>query len=74
MTAFYTLTKGECAFGDTWLDRMNNIMKGKPINMHILGNCKARDFISWLISHKIDDRPYVDQALEHPFIAWIEEP
>ena len=59
MIAFYTLTKGEYPFGDTWLDRMNNIMKGKPVNMHILRNCKARDFISWLISHKIDDRPYI---------------
>ena len=72
MIAFFIMTKGKHPFGDVGYERMRNIEKGKPVNLHILEDLEARDFISWLIRHKIEDRPYVDQALEHPFMARVE--
>ena len=72
MIAFYLLTKGKHPFGEHSHDRMWNILKGNPVNLHILEDLEAREFISLLISHNIDDRPYVDQALEHPFMARVE--
>ena len=72
MIAFFILTKGIHPFGDYLHDRMTNILKGDPVNLHILDNVEARDFISWLIRHEIDDRPYADQALEHPFMTRVE--
>ena len=70
--AFFILTKGEHPFGDYLHDRMTNILKGDPVNLRILDNVEARDFISWLIHHEIDDRPYTDEALEHPFMTRVE--
>ena len=71
MIAFFILTKGEHPFGEYLHDRMSNILKGDPVNLHILEDLEARGFISWLLSHKIEDRPYVDEALEHPFMARV---
>ncbi|XP_028395334.1 2-5A-dependent ribonuclease-like [Dendronephthya gigantea] len=62
MIAFYVLTKGEHPFGST-LDRMKNILEDNPVNLEKLGDPEARRFVSWLISHKIDDRPYAQEAL-----------
>ena len=72
MIAFFIMTKGKHPFGNVGYERMRNIEKGNPINLHNLEDIEARDFISWLIRHNIDDRPYVDQALEHPFMARVE--
>ncbi|XP_028417225.1 uncharacterized protein LOC114541509 [Dendronephthya gigantea] len=67
MIAFYVLTKGEHPFGSR-LDRMRNISKGNSIGLNTLGDRKAQNFVSWLINHKIDERPYADEALRHPFV------
>ncbi|XP_028395308.1 serine/threonine-protein kinase/endoribonuclease IRE1-like [Dendronephthya gigantea] len=67
MIAFYVLTKGEHPFGCR-LDRMKNILKGKSVNLKKLGDRKARKFVSWLINHKIDKRPYADEALRDCFV------
>ena len=72
MIAFFILTKGKHPFGDKLADRMLNISKANPVNLHILEDVEARDFISWLIRHNIDHRPYVDEALEHPFMARVK--
>ena len=72
MIAFFILTKGKHPFGDYLHDRMANILKADPVNLHILVNLEARDFISWLICHKIELRPYVDQVLKEPFMARVE--
>ena len=72
MIAFFILTIGTHPFGDHLHDRMKNIEKGNPVNLHILEDLEARDFISLLIRHNIDDRPYVCQALENPFMARVK--
>ena len=67
MITFFVLTKGEHPFGSK-LDRMKNILKGNSVNLRKLGNRKARKFVSWLINHKIDNRPYADEALRDSFV------
>ena len=71
MIAFFIFTKGGHPFG-LECEREGNIVKGEPVNLHILEDLEARDFIAWLICHDIDNRPNVDQALEHPFMARVE--
>ena len=71
MIAFFILTKGEHPFG-LHSERIRNIEKGNPVNLLILEDLEARDFISWLIHQNIEKRPYVDEALKHPFMARVE--
>ncbi|XP_028395453.1 uncharacterized protein LOC114519507 [Dendronephthya gigantea] len=67
MISFFILTKGEHPFGSSF-DRMRNILQGKSVNLEKLGDCKARRFVSWLINHKIDDRPYAHEASRDSFV------
>ena len=70
MIAFFISTKGEHPFGPV-LERMTNILKGKPVNLRMLRDRQVRKFISWLICHNIDDRPYAPQALADPFMVHV---
>ena len=72
MISFFILTNGEHPFGNYSHDRMTNILKADPVNLHKLEDLESRDFISLLIHHNIDERPYVDQALGHPFMDRVE--
>ncbi|XP_028395330.1 uncharacterized protein LOC114519404 [Dendronephthya gigantea] len=67
MIAFYVLSKGEHPFGSA-LDRMKNILEDNPVNLEKLGDREARRFVSWLINHKIDDRPYAHEGLRDPLL------
>jgi mitogen-activated protein kinase kinase kinase 1 len=71
MIAFFILTKGGHPFGATPHDRMTNIRNGNPVNLGDLDDPDARRFVSRLISHKIDERPYADEALLLPLIVDI---
>ena len=68
MISFFILTKGDHPFGFCVYDRMFNILRGNPVNLDTLGDPQARQFVSWLIRHRIDDRPYAREALAHTFI------
>ena len=70
MIAFFISTKGEHPFGSV-LERMINISEGNPVNLDMLHNVQVQKFISWLISHNIDDRPYAPQALADPFMVHV---
>jgi serine/threonine-protein kinase/endoribonuclease IRE1 len=67
MIAFFILTQGKHPFGSS-PDCMGNILKGNPVNLGNLDDLQARQFITWLISHEINDRPYAHEALEHSFL------
>ena len=67
MICFYILTKGEHPFGAAD-ERMLNIKNGNPVNMQKLSDPNAKRFVSWLISHKIEDRPYVEEALADNYL------
>ena len=70
MIAFFISTKGEHPFGSV-LERMINISKGNPVNLDMLHNVQVQKFISWLISHNIDERPYAAEALANPFMVHV---
>ena len=67
MIAFYILTKGEHPFGPL-LERMKNISDDNPVNLEKLRGRKARKFVSRLIRHEIDDRPYAHEAVGDSFV------
>ena len=72
MIAFFILTKGEHPFGSPF-DRMKNILNGNPVNLKNIDDHTARKFVSWLINHRINDRPYAHEALEHPYVERVPE-
>ncbi len=73
MIAFFILTKGVHPFGRYLIDRMTNILEGRPVNLDTsLEDLEAKEFISQLIRHNIDDRPYAHEALTHPFLSEVE--
>ena len=67
MIAFFVLTKGEHPFGSK-INRMQNILEGNSVNLRKLDDSRARTFVTWLINHKIDDRPYAHEALQDSFV------
>ena len=67
MICFYILTKGEHPFGGP-NDRVANIAKGDPVYLDRLPDSNAKRFVSWLISHEINERPYVEEALDDPYL------
>ena len=67
MICFYILTKGIHPFGGCYY-REANILCGNPVDLEMLANPIAKDFVSQLISHDINNRPYVEEALKHPYI------
>ena len=71
MIAFFVLKKGEHPFGDG-SDRMRNIVNGYPVALNKLAHRNARKFVSWLISNKIENRPYAHEALRHSLIDQVE--
>jgi serine/threonine protein kinase len=79
MITYFILSKGEHPFGSVH-DRMTNILRGNPVNLEKLNDLDARQFISKLIRHKIEDRPHACEALRYPFIneetkcEWTSKP
>ena len=73
MIAFFILTKGGHPFGSSSVECMTNILKGQIVNLDKLVNFRARQFVEWLISHNINDRPYADEALRHSFMDQVAE-
>ena len=51
---------------------MRNIVKGNPVALKKLADRNARKFVSWLISNKIENRPYTHEALRHSFMNQVE--
>ena len=67
MICFYILTKGEHPFGGR-NDRIPNIAKCDPVYLDKLSDSNAMRFVSWLINHDINKRPYVEEALGDPYL------
>ena len=68
MICFYILTKGHHPFGDP-IDRLPNIAKGDPVYLDMLSDLNAKRFVSRLISHDINERPYVEEALADHYLT-----
>ena len=50
-------------------------LKSRPflVCLDILTDPVEKDFVSWLLQKDINDRPFADEALKHPFLKSIEE-
>ena len=67
MLVYYILTKGGHPFGDEY-NRVKNLIEGNPVDLDKLSDPSAKDLVSWMLQHKIEDRPYVEEALTHPYL------
>ena len=72
MVAFYILTQGGHPFGRSVFSCIQNVLKGNPVDLGILEDLESKHFVSLLIRHKIDDRPYAHEALELPFVDQVQ--
>ncbi len=43
------------------------------VSIDLLTDPVAKDFVSWLLQHNIDDRPFADEALKHPYLRLIQD-
>ena len=72
MLAFYIYTKGKHPFGSEMF-RMNNLYNDNPVGLKTLSDPVIKDLISQMLSRDLDKRPYVEQALFHPYFLTCEE-
>jgi serine/threonine-protein kinase/endoribonuclease IRE1 len=76
MLAFYIYTKGDHPFGSGILQRMTNLLYDKPVGLTKLsGSCDAmvKDLLAQMLAQDVEKRPYVKQALQHPYFLSPEE-
>ena len=72
MLAFYIYTKGKHPFGVP-LRRMTNFYNDNPVGLKKLRDPVIKDLLSQMLSRDLDKRPYVEQALCHPYFLSCEE-
>ena len=72
MVAFYIYTKGKHPFGPEIL-RMMNLYNDNPVGLEKLSDPMIKDLLSQMLSRDLDKRPYVEQALCHPYFLSCEE-
>jgi serine/threonine-protein kinase/endoribonuclease IRE1 len=76
MLAFYIYTKGEHPFGEAIIDRMTNLRSGNTVGLAKLNgdsDAMVKDLLSQMLARELDKRPYVEQALKHPYFLSCEE-
>ena len=71
MLAFYIFTKGMHPFGPEMF-RMMNLYNDNPVGLTDLSDLEIIDLISQMLSRDLDKRPYVEQALCHPYFLSCE--
>ena len=72
MLAFYILTKGKHPFG-AQIHRLINLHDGKPVGLTELSDPVVKDLLSQMLAQEQDKRPYVEEALKHPYFLSCEE-
>ena len=72
MIAFYIYTKGKHPFGPE-IQRMMNLYNDNPVGLKKLSDPIIKDLLSRMLSRELDKRPYVEQALCHPYFLSCEE-
>ena len=72
MLAFYICTKGMHPFGAEMF-RMMNLFNDDPVGLKDLSDPVIKDLLSQMLSRDLDKRPYVEQALCHPYFLSCEE-
>ena len=72
MLAYYIYTKGMHPFGPEMF-RMNNLYNDNPVGLKDLSDPVIKDLLSQMLSCELDKRPYVEQALCHPYFLSCQE-
>ena len=72
MLAFYIYTKGRHPFGPE-IHRLDKIHEDNPVGLKDLSNEVFKDLLSQMLSRDLDERPFVEQALCHPYFLSCEE-
>ncbi|CAB4012985.1 serine threonine- kinase ppk4-like, partial [Paramuricea clavata] len=72
MLAFYILTKGKHPFGPEFR-RQQNLHDGNPVGLSKLSDPVVKDLLSQMLARDLRERPYVEQALKHPYFLPSED-
>jgi serine/threonine protein kinase len=72
MIAFYILTEGKHPFG-AQIHRLENLHDGNPVGLSKVGDPVVKDLLSQMLTRELDERPYVEQALKHPYFLSSED-
>ena len=72
MLAFYIVTKGKHPFG-AQIHRMINLHDDNPVGLKELRDPVVKDLLSQMLAKELKKRPYVEQALKHPYFLSSEE-
>jgi serine/threonine-protein kinase/endoribonuclease IRE1 len=72
MIAFYILTKGKHPFGPP-IDQMKNLHDDNPVGLSKLSDPVVKDLLSQMLARELDERPYAEQALKHPYFLSSED-
>ncbi|CAB4033401.1 serine threonine- kinase irlB, partial [Paramuricea clavata] len=72
MLSFYILTKGKHPFGPK-IDRLKNLHDDNPVGLRELCDPVVKDLLSQMLARSLDERPYVEQALKHPYFLSRKE-
>ena len=72
MLAFYILTKGKHPFGAE-IHRLEKLHDGNPVGLSKLSDPVVKDLLSQMLAQELDERPYVEQALKHPYFLSSED-
>ena len=72
MLAFYIVTKGKHPFGAK-IHRMINLHDDNPVGLKELSDPVVKDLLSQMLAKELEKRPYVEQALKHPYFFSFEE-
>ncbi len=75
MVAFYILTNGKHPFGAK-LNQLVNMRIDNPVGLQTYGkriDPVVKDLLSQMLAQNQDKRPYVEQALKHPYFLSAKE-
>ena len=76
MLAYYIYTKGEHPFGKGIVQQMVNLHEDNPLGLTKLsGGCApvVKDLLAQMLAREVDQRPCVEQVLQHPYFMSPEE-
>ena len=66
MLAYYISTRGAHPFGPE-ITRMVNLQNDNPVGLAELNDPVLKDLLSLMLGKEQDTRPYVEEALKHPY-------
>ncbi|CAB4024359.1 serine threonine- kinase endoribonuclease IRE1-like [Paramuricea clavata] len=72
MLSFYILTEGKHPLGPK-IVRLMNLHANNPKHLRDLSDPVVTDLLSQMLARDLDQRPYVEQALKHPYFLSLEE-